>query len=118
MKFEKFARKVKEQDTRNAFDTGKTIDDIPEILSLFFIELDPVDVEVNIEGAIVRFVPISEYFDVQKEYSLGNEKFIFATSNGDPIFLYDNAVYTCAHGTKNTSYEKLAGTFEEYLNKI
>lgn len=118
MKSAEFVKKAKEQDWHNIFQCGKACDNMPIPLLEFYSEYDPVDVEVNMEGSVIRFVPRSDYESVQQEYNLGDEKGIFATCNGDPIFLYKGAVFTCPHGERNPQYELLASSLENYFDKI
>lgn len=118
MKYKEFVDKACKQDSRNVFETGKNSEKIPEELSLIYAEFDPVDVEVNIDGAIIRLVPCSEYQAVQDEYGLEGERCIFATCNGDPIFTKNGSIFTNVHGANGVPDEKLADSIEEYFDKI
>lgn len=44
---------------------------------------------MTMDGNAVRFVPADELETIQSDYSMGKERFVFATCNGDPIYVYD-----------------------------
>lgn len=119
MDYTAFVRKAKQQDARNAFETYTgSLDAVPDDLKSFYRTCNPVDVELDINDAAVRFYPALELPETQQEYSYLNAQFVFATCNGDPIFLHDNIVYTCAHGVKEPKWEKLSGSFAQYLAAV
>lgn len=113
-----FIDRAIEQDSRNIFEKGQAVKNVPDVLSALYIEGNPVDVEVNIKGANTRFIPIEELSDYQEDYQLEDGKFVFATCDGDPIFIYNNAVFTNAHGANGLSDEKLANSLCDYLDGI
>jgi len=119
MDYTAFVRKAKEQDSRNIFEayTGN-LDVVPNELKPFYRACNPVDVELDINDAVVRFCPAVELPEMQQEYSYINAQFVFATSNGDPIFLREGTVYTCAHGMKEPKWEKLSDSFERYIDAV
>ena len=115
MDFTKFVSKAIQHDKRNTFSRyNGSLDGIPDILKIFYRENNPVDVEIN--G--VRFLPIEECRGAQSEYSYLNTQFIFATSNGDPIFLHNGCVYCAPHGVNNPEWEFLSDDFFAYLEQI
>lgn len=118
MSIEEFIEAAKVQDSRNVFEKGDEVEFAPEELKEFYKKCDPVDVEVNIAGAIIRFVPIVDLQYMQEDYSLGEDSFVFATCDGDPIFIKEGAVYTNAHGTLGIDDEKLSDSLEKYLGNI
>ena len=56
----------------------------------------------------IRFIPMDELEDIQDDYSIGEERFVFATCNGDPIYVYCGEIYTCCHGTSKIDDELMA----------
>lgn len=116
MEYAAFVQKAMAQDGRNRFAkyTGP-LPLVPEAMRPFYCEYDPVDVEVTIRGGIVRLIPAAELEEVGLEYPQLDGEFVFATSNGDPIFLYEGAVYVIPHGVSQPEWEKLADSLEEYL---
>ena len=119
MTIKQFVRKAVEQDERNVFTNLKEeIHDIPKEIMDFYKKYNPVDVEVSINNSIVRFVPYDELKSVQNEYSLEGDRFIFATSNGEPIYLKESGIYTCLFSKKGIVEEKIIDSFEEYIGLI
>ncbi len=43
---------------------------------------------------------------------------MIATVNGDPVFMKDQKVYTCSHGTRRPKVELLADSFEKFIEMI
>lgn len=82
----------------------------------FYNYYDPIDVYVLYDNNEIHFIPYEKIDEVTKEYSFIKCNYVFATCNGDPIFIMDNKVYTCAHGTKNPKYELLSNSFDEFLD--
>ena len=111
-----FVQKAISQDKRNRFEkcTDK-LSVVPKCMEQFYLEFNPVDVEVEINEATVRFVPIDQLAAIKEEYPQLKDQFIFATINGDPVFCDDGIIYVCAHGVKQAEWEKLANSFAEYL---
>ena len=117
MEYASFVKKAIAQDGRNRFTKcDAPLPFVPEAMLPFYKEYDPVDVEMEINGGIVRLIPTAELEAVKLEYPQLNGSFIFATSNGDPIFLHEGVVYVIPHGVPKTEWEKLADSLEEYLN--
>ena len=119
MTFKDFVKKSKEQDSRNVFEPcNELIDIIPEIMRDFYNYSNPIDVEVTINDLSVRFFPVDELSELQEEYKLGKEKFVFASCDGDPIFLDNNKVCSGVFGSKGFISEVLADNIFSYLEKI
>lgn len=115
MEFSEFVNKAILQDKRNVFSQyDGDLDGIPDELKAFYRDNNPTDVEVN--G--IRFFAAEELSAIQEEYSYLNAQFIFATCNGDPIFLHDGHVYTCPHGVKTAKWELLTESFANYLESL
>ncbi len=119
MEFASLVQKALAQDGRNRF---AKFDDplpfVPEIMLPFYRQFNPEDVEVEINEAIVRLIPAAELESVKKEYPEISDQFIFATSNSDPIFLHEGAVYVIPHGVPHPEWEKLADSLDDYLSGI
>ena len=116
--FSDFAKKALKQDSRNRFEHfDGDISFIPTVLQAFYENNNPVDVEVKINNAYVRFFSVEELQSLQQEYELGEECFVFASCNGEPIYLKQESVYTCLFGKTGIIEEKVSESFEEYLNK-
>ena len=113
-----FVERAIEQDGRNIFEKTKLHSDIPEEIRAFYQQANPLDVEITMDGNAVKFVPANELETTQSEYSMGNERFVFATCNGDPIYVYGGRIYTCCHGTGRIKDELMADDFSSFLDLI
>lgn len=118
MTIKDFVNKAIEQDDRNVFEPCDTVDNLPKDIVEFYKNDNPVDVELNFEGIIVRFFPYDELEMVQKEYALPESAFVFATSNGDPIYLMEGEIYIGLHGSLDNSGELFAESLEKLFDKI
>ncbi len=115
MKFSKFVEKAILYDERNTFSKyDGSLDGLPDVLKDLYRESNPTDVEFN----NIRFFPVEELGGLQAEYSYLNAQFIFATCNGDPIFLHNGCVYTVPHGVKEPKWELLSQNIETYLTEL
>lgn len=115
MEYSEFAKKVVLHDTRNRFAKfDGNLDCVPDVLKTFYKENNPLDVEIN----SVRFLPVEKLDSLQEEYAFLNAQFVFATCNGDPIFLHDGCVYTAPHGVKKPEWELLAKDIETYFESL
>lgn len=117
MLIDDFVNNAMKQDSRNVFGISN-FSDMPEILKDLYQRADPVDVEITMDGNAVRLIPANELVNIQSEYSLGNERFVFASCNGDPIYVYKGKIYTCCHGTNNVKDELLAEDLFSFLDLI
>lgn len=118
MLIEDFVERAIEQDKRNIFKAADLNVLVPDSIKEFYQRANPIDVEVTMDGNAVKFIPAAELRERQKEYLLGDEKFIFATCNGDPIYVYENKIYTCCHGAGRIEDELLAENFALFLDLI
>ena len=117
--FSDFAKKALKQDSRNRFEHfDGDISFIPTVLQAFYENNNPVDVEVKINNAYVRFFPVEELQSLQQEYELGEECFVFASCNGEPVYLKGNKVYTCLFGKMGIAEEKLSDNLKDYFGKV
>lgn len=115
MEFIDFAKNAVLLDKRNTFAKfNGDISLIPEEMKAFYQEVNPLDVEVG----FVRFTRAEELADLQSEYAYLGTPFVFATSNGDPIFLKEGHVYTCPHGIKKPQHELLSEDIKSYLASL
>lgn len=116
-----FRKKVKEQDERNEFGTEETVNqvEIPEVLQAFYKQANPLDVEVVQEDlTAIKFYPLASLESLQAEYDFSPEKFIFATHEGDPVYVQGEKVYTEIHGSRDGKPKLIADSFTAYLNEI
>lgn len=118
MTIKDFVIKAIAQDDRNVFEPCNIVDNLPKDIVEFYKKANPIDVELNFEGIIVRFFPYDELEMVQQEYSLPDSAFVFATSNGDPIYLMGGKIYIGLHGSSDNYGELFAESVEKLFDKI
>lgn len=116
MIYTNFIKKAMAEDCRNCFTEGTTVSIVPTQMTAFYKKCNPADVEINYPdlGAL-RLYSIEQLDSLQEEYNYSSENFIFATNNGDPIFLKGDMVYISLHEIYRP--ELLANSFEEFLAK-
>lgn len=117
MTYKEFESKAVMQDARNKFSTfDKKISIVPDFLSSFYQDHNPIDVEIRTEkyGAI-HFYGADDLVTLKKEYYFYPENvFIFATCNGDPFFIgNDTKIYTSL--ASEYSPEFVADCFMDFL---
>lgn len=115
--YDQFVSTLLSIDDRNVIEkvTNKISDsNIPQI----YKEYDFIDVVVPCRFGELRFYPISKFDDLKKEYSYVENGCIFATNNGEPVFVKNNSVFTCIKGKEKLFIEELACSFEELLEMI
>ncbi len=116
MKYTDFIRVAQAEDSRNFFGTCNRVNNVPSDLVLFFKTSNPIDVEVNYPNiGSVKFYPIEELEDLQHDYELPNDNFVFATCNGDPIFTCNGKVLMTLPEVFRP--EKIAESFDEFIHK-
>lgn len=119
MDYKEFVNYSVNQDKRNLFEEySENTVMIPLELKDFFQKYNPIDVEVTMADNVIRFIPVQALKSLQEEYGLGNENFIFATCNGDPIYYNNRGIFSCYHASANSQHEKLASSFGEFLDLI
>lgn len=119
MSIDEFKREAVKQDERNVFEScSEDTSFVPTELQDFFKNSNPVDVEITMNGNAIRFYPLSDLLQLQKDYDLADGRFVFATCNSDPIFVLENKVYTRCHGNSKSSDEEMASSFIDFLGLI
>ena len=114
MRYAEFKQKAMREDKRNVFGECDCPEIVPSELREFYSKCNPVDVEISFPrlGA-VRLYPADELSQLQADYGLGDENFVFATTNGDAIFMNGGKVYCTLHG--HYIPELLAETFDKFI---
>lgn len=117
--YSEFIKKAVKQDDRNVFEPyhGK-ITGVPKQLESFYSDSNPVDVEVSIQGAYVKFIPYKDLVTVQKEYDLDVDCFVFATCNGDPVYYKKDGIYSCVYGKTGIIEDKIASSITQYMELL
>lgn len=118
--YEKFREAVLMYRKHSLFSTYQgNLNDLPAAVHDFYKNCNPIDVKIDYDGLDVWFCPAERLSELQEEYSYIDAQFVFATCNGDPIFLDGESVYTCSHdGGEKSDWEKLADSFESYIKEF
>lgn len=75
-----FKNRAIAQDKRNIFgEYNDNVSFIPNDLQKFYISCNPLDVEVSMNENSIKFYPVKELDNLQNDYKLTKNKFIFAT---------------------------------------
>ena len=117
---EEFIQKAIKQDERNIFKSyEEKIKGVPDSFLKFYKDYNPKDVEVSIQGSMVKFVPYECLKNIQKEYPLNEDCFIFATNNGAPIYEKKNKkICSCVFSKNGIIEEEIVDSFLKYLELI
>lgn len=119
MKIEEFVAKAEKQDSRNFFEPfSGDVSFVPEDLRELYVLANPIDVEISTRKfGNVRFYPIEQIRNLNDDYSfMPIESFIFATTNGDPIFVEKSRYYITYESCCQPEY--IADSFEAFLDVL
>lgn len=117
MDYPDFVSKIVERDHRNVFEkyTG-SLEGVPDEMKKFYQAFNPVDVEIDCKGVGVRLYRAEELMSLQTEYGYLHAQLVFATCNGDPIFMHEGLIYTCPHGVKQAKWQLLANNIAAFFD--
>lgn len=121
MNYDKFVENAKQQDDRNQFESLSRVDqfNIPSELWKFYKNANPIDVEIQLEDSTsVKFYSVETLNNIQKEYGMDKDNFIFASREGDPIFLKGEKIYTAVHGEGKWTPKLLSNSFKDFLENL
>lgn len=119
MTIEEFVLKAKEQDSRNIFEpyTGN-VSFVPIDIRKLYVIANPIDVEIRTRKyGNIYFFPLDHIRHQNREYSfMPEDAFIFASTNGDPIFIKDSQFFI----SYESEYipEKISDSFSRFLDII
>lgn len=116
MEYNNFIRKAMDYDSRNQFGQSIDVTDIPVELQEFYAHNNPIDVEIPYKGVPIVFTSKEDLDTIQKDYALPQNAFVFATMNGDPIFLLDGKIY-CSLADKFNP-ELLSDSFNSFIKSF
>lgn len=116
MDYIEFFEKLKTKDSRirYAIVNEQITDDIPD----FYRTINPINVEFEYNDGIVKLVPFDKLLSISKEYQYVEGGHIFATCNGEPIYMKNKRVYTCICGRKQIIEEELAISVDSFFEKV
>ncbi len=119
MTIEDFVKRARMQDSRNIFEPyNGDVSNIPSEIVEFYLKANPVDVEIDTRKyGSIHFYPLEELENLKKEYSfMPQDTFIFASNNGDPIFIENSDFYITYESLFKP--ELLSDSFEGFLDYI
>lgn len=119
MTIEDFVNKAKKQDSRNIFESySGDVSIIPSDIRNFFIKANPINVQIETRKfGDIHFYPLEEINSLNQEYSfMPEDSFIFASTNGDPIFI-QNSQYYITYESRFLP-EQISNSFENFLDYI
>lgn len=88
-----------------------------EYLPTFYNFYDPIDVFIEVNGMYINLLSIDEIDDFSKMY-FDDDRIVVAVINGDPIFIYNNAIWRCSHDNLKEKPELLFKTFDDFLEYL
>ena len=119
MTIDEFVKKASKQDSRNIFESYEgDVSSIPSDIKDFYVRANPVDVEIRTRKfGYVRFFSIEQIRNLHKEYSfMKNDSFIFASTNGDPLFIENSNYFITYESRYNPEY--LSDSFFVFLDVL
>lgn len=115
--YDDFVKVITNIDSRNIIEKC-SVQNIAEGFPGIYMFYDLVNVEVPCSMGDIRFVPRKEFDNVKLEYPDIEAECIFATNNGEPLFMKDGKVFTCLFGKGKIFYEEIAESFDAFLEII
>ena len=80
--------------------------------------MNPVNVEFEFNDGMVKLEPFESLMALNEQYRYVASDCVFATCNGDPIYIRDGKIYTCIHGSKRIVEEKFAESIKELFEQV
>lgn len=113
---EKFVSYVVKQDSRNVFEKVSRIVENPVIAPLYS-NYEPTDVEVRLsDNTSIKFYPFEKVAELFDEYGFNDKSVcIFASWEGDPIYVQDSKIKIAPHGTGTYKADKEFGDIEIFF---
>lgn len=121
MKYNFFREFAMNNDQRNVFteSVSEKISFLPEGLIEFYSTFNTEDVIVTFSDLTsIKFYSIDDIREIQKEYNLPVNGYVFATYESDPIWIQKGAVYIGVHGANNISEKKISDSMFEFITSI
>lgn len=84
----------------------------------FYKMINPVNVEFEFNDGIVRLEPFEGLSVLNEQYRYAKADCVFATCNGDPIYVRNEKVYTCTHGSKRVIEEEVAASVDLFFEAV
>ena len=117
MEYYCFVNLAQKQDSRNNFEPCDiNLSFVPLPLRSFYATNNPINVEIVLSDLTsVRFSPANYLERLQSEYDIEDSSFVFATQEGDPIYLKPNGIFRGTHGSFALQETKISNNFDSYV---
>lgn len=119
MEYLAFFEKLKMEDARIEY---REVHNVLEYGNLkipqFYEEIDPVNVEFELNDGIVRLEPFGGLPILNEHHGYVKADCVFASCNGDPIYVKNNKVYSCIHGSKRIIEEEIAESVDALFEMV
>lgn len=113
-----FFNKLKTVDSRIEFSLVERKLDSLEAIPNFYNIINPQNVEFEFNDGIIRLASYEELALLKKYYPYISDVCIFATCNGEPVYIKNSMVYTCVYGGGRIIEEKLAESIESLFINV
>lgn len=119
MDYHSFFERLKTEDPRIEYrevhnESGYKKMKVPQ----FYKIINPVNVEFEFNDGIIRLEPFEGLPVLKEQYDYVGADCVFATCNGDPIYVKNEKVYTCIHGAKCVIEEKIAESVDSLFETV
>lgn len=119
MDYHSFFEKLKTEDPRIEYvEVRKDLECEGLKIPQFYKVIDPVNVEFEFNDGIVRMEPFEGLLVLNKQYGYVKADCVFATCNGDPIYVKNGKVYMCTHGSKRVIEEEIAVSVDSLFETV
>lgn len=119
MDYHSFFEKLKAEDNRVEYtEVQKRTEYEGLITPQFYETIDPINVEFEFNDGIVRLEPLEGLSVLNEQYGYVGADCVFATCNGDPIYVKNGKVYTCVHGSKRIIEEEIASSVDSFFEIV
>ncbi len=114
-----FVEAVCRQDSRNRFSRSQKKETCSMIAPLYN-KWEPEDVEaVFTDLTAMRFYPSEKFSELHREYGFQNPHVtVFASWEGDPVYVLDEKIYIAAHGRGQYEPDKSFPTLDIFLSWV
>ncbi|NFO11189.1 hypothetical protein FDB29_08760 [Clostridium botulinum] len=121
MDYNSFISKVIEQDKRNILHRcDRNINyNFPNVVLDFYKNIDIVDVEIVLKDLCsIKLYNLDEIGNIQEDYNVVNDSFVFATKEGDPIIIKNSGIYLGLHGITGVNETLIYKDFNDFIESI
>lgn len=119
MEYHSFFEKLRVEDSRIEYsETCRGLECEGLKIPQFYKTINPVNVEFEFNDGIIRLEPFEGLLVLNEQYGYTVADCVFATCNGDPIYVKNEKVYTCTHGSKRVIEEEIAASVDSFFETV